>query len=107
MRRITESGFFPDCISYSTIINELCKMGDTNKAFELWNEMLFKGLKPDIVAYNILIRWCSIHGEFSKALGIYNDMVKNGVQPNWDTCRALFVGTSLMTRKGKTLLLTT
>jgi pentatricopeptide repeat protein len=27
MQKITESGFFPDCISYSTIINELSKMG--------------------------------------------------------------------------------
>ena len=82
-------------------------MGDTNKAFGLWNEMLHKGLKPDIVAYNILIRWCSIHGEFDKGLGIYSDMFKNGVQPNWDTYRALFTGASLTIRKGKTLLLTT
>lgn len=30
MQKNTESGFFPNCISYSTIINELCKVGDTN-----------------------------------------------------------------------------
>jgi pentatricopeptide repeat protein len=69
--------------------------------------MLYKGLKPDIVAYNILIRWCNIHGEFYKGLGIYSDMVKNGVRPNWDTYRALFLGASLMTTNGRTLLLTT
>lgn len=96
--------FFPDCISYSTVIHELCKKGDINEAIELWNEMLYKGVKPDIVAYNILIRWCNIHGESDKCLGIYIDMVKKGVQPNWHTHRALFVGTSLMS-KGNTLML--
>ncbi|GJN11689.1 hypothetical protein PR202_ga29899 [Eleusine coracana subsp. coracana] len=36
-------------IIYSTIINELCKTGDENKAFELWKEMVYKGLKSDVV----------------------------------------------------------
>lgn len=99
--------FFPDCISYSTVIHEVCKKGDTNKAFELWNEMLYEGLKPDIVAYNILIRWCNVNGELQKGLGIYNDMIKKGVQPNWRTYRALFLGTSLMTSKRDAILLNT
>jgi pentatricopeptide repeat protein len=74
---------------------------NTNKAFELWNEMLYKGLKPDIVAYNILIRWCGIHGQFYKGLGIYSGMLKNGVQPNWDTYGAL--GASMMTPDVRTI----
>jgi len=99
--------FFPDCISYSTVIHELCKKGDTNKAFELWNEMMCKGLKPDIVAYNILIRWCNIHGELNKGLEIYIDMIKKGVQPNWHTYRVLLLGTSVMTSKQDTIQLIT
>jgi hypothetical protein len=33
MRKIAEIGFVPDCISYSTIINELCKMVNLTRGF--------------------------------------------------------------------------
>ncbi|KAF3780696.1 Ras-related protein [Nymphaea thermarum] len=79
-----------DCISYSILIYEYCKLGNLREAFRLWNDMLNRGLNPDTVAYNILIHGCCAHGYLRKAFELRDDMMKRGVLPN----RVVLIGDS-------------
>ena len=50
-------GCKPDVMTYSTIIDSLCKDEMVDDALKLFNEMiLHKGILPDVVTYSSLIR---------------------------------------------------
>jgi pentatricopeptide repeat protein len=80
-------GVSPDCITYTTMINELCRRNDVKKAIELWNSMTEKGIRPDRVAYNTLIHGCCVAGEMGKATELRNEMLRQGLIPNNKTSR--------------------
>ncbi|KAJ4975202.1 hypothetical protein NE237_000308 [Protea cynaroides] len=49
----------PDQFTYMTLINGYCMEGDLNKALNLHDEMIQKGLLPDVVTYSVLINGLS------------------------------------------------
>ncbi|XP_059069266.1 pentatricopeptide repeat-containing protein At3g53700, chloroplastic-like [Cryptomeria japonica] len=67
----------PNEVTYTTIIDGLCKAGDLSRAHSLMNKMFDEGLSPDAVTCNCLIDAHCKLGEMDKAMtvGIAPDVV--------------------------------
>eukprot|EP01018_Ginkgo_biloba_P010410 Gb_25100 [translate_table: standard] len=61
----------PDIVTYSTVINGLCKEGRLDEAKRHFVEMLEKCLVPDVIAHNTLIDGFSQQGELSRAFRVF------------------------------------
>jgi pentatricopeptide repeat protein len=56
LRKMEQSGDCkPDLVAYNTIIDSLCKDTLVVDAFNLFSEMITKGIAPDVITYNSLI----------------------------------------------------
>ncbi|XP_038899857.1 pentatricopeptide repeat-containing protein At3g22470, mitochondrial-like [Benincasa hispida] len=79
----------PDVISYSIIIDGLCKDRQEDKARELFEEMKAQGMVPDVISYNSLIHGFCRSGKWEEAKFLFNEMVDQGVRPNLVTFSVL------------------
>ncbi|GKV09427.1 hypothetical protein SLEP1_g20932 [Rubroshorea leprosula] len=50
-------GHCPNAVTYTTLINGYCKIGDLGTAHKLLDEMHECGVVPNSLAYSVLIRW--------------------------------------------------
>ncbi|XP_019156414.1 PREDICTED: pentatricopeptide repeat-containing protein At5g18475 isoform X2 [Ipomoea nil] len=74
---------YPNLITYSTLMDGLCRCGRLQEAIAVLEEMVSKDqILPDVLTYNILIKWFSHGGEVDKGRKIMDFMRENGCQPN-------------------------
>jgi pentatricopeptide repeat protein len=64
------SGFAPNCVTYSTVISGCVKLGDLERALELFDEMLRSGVLPDVVCCNLLIDGFFKEDKLDKAIEV-------------------------------------
>ncbi|KAL5983145.1 hypothetical protein ACLOJK_017227 [Asimina triloba] len=81
----------PDLISYSTIINALCKAGKLDEAKKKFIEMMGKKLMPDSAIYDTFIHGFCKHGKVSSAFRVLKDMQKH-CDPSTRTYNLLIQG---------------
>nr|XP_027109205.1 pentatricopeptide repeat-containing protein At1g07590, mitochondrial-like isoform X2 [Coffea arabica] len=78
--------------SFVLAVEAFGRIGDINRAEELWAEMkLVKGLKSTEQLNSLISVYCK-HGFITKATSLYKEMEKNGCKPNAITFRHLALG---------------
>ncbi|KAI7980727.1 Pentatricopeptide repeat-containing protein [Camellia lanceoleosa] len=82
----------PDLVSYSIIINGLCKNGRLDEAKKKFIEMIGKNLYPDSVIYNTFIDSFCKNGKISSAFRVLKDMEKKGCNKSLQTYNSLILG---------------
>ncbi|CAN6832559.1 unnamed protein product, partial [Brassica oleracea] len=54
-RDMSQRGLVGNTITYNTLIQGFCQVGDCDNAQEIFKQMVSSGLAPDIWTYNILL----------------------------------------------------
>ncbi|MBA0635218.1 hypothetical protein Godav_021949 [Gossypium davidsonii] len=92
-------GVEPDVVTFTTLINGLCKQRKMSQAASLFDEMIGtgyqpnliaystilneeRGFKPDIVAYSTVIDCLCKKGSLNEALDLFSEMMVKGIRPN-------------------------
>ncbi|GMY17464.1 pentatricopeptide repeat-containing protein At1g09900 [Fagus crenata] len=117
LRVLDRMSIAPDVVTFNTILRTLCdsgklkqamevlhqqlqrelidglsKMGQTERAVGLLNEMRGKGLKPDIITYSSLVGGLSREGKVDEAIKFLHDLERLGVRPNAITYNSIMLG---------------
>ncbi|KAH7516008.1 hypothetical protein FEM48_Zijuj10G0089400 [Ziziphus jujuba var. spinosa] len=79
-------GIEPDKLTYSVIIDALCKEENIMEALKLRDEMLKKGIPLNLGTYESLIQALCDKEEFLEALKLLNEMGYGGFKPSLATC---------------------
>ncbi|KAK9919966.1 hypothetical protein M0R45_028536 [Rubus argutus] len=95
LHEMEANGLRADRITYNTLINGLCKEGESRKAETLLDEMFEKGLSSNHLTYNFLMDGYCREGNLSAALNLRAQMEKGGKRPNVATYNVLIKGYSL------------
>ncbi|KAL6963599.1 hypothetical protein U1Q18_034610 [Sarracenia purpurea var. burkii] len=82
----------PDLVTYSTIINGLCKAGRLDEAKKKFVEMMERNLYPDSIIYDTFIHCFCKHGKVSSAFRVLKDMERKGFNKSLQTYNSLIVG---------------
>ncbi|KAL3622640.1 hypothetical protein CASFOL_034051 [Castilleja foliolosa] len=82
----------PDLITYSTVINGLCKDGRLEEAKKKFGEMLGRNLYPDSTVYDIFLSNLCKRGKISSAFHVLKDMEKKGCNKTLQTYNHLIYG---------------
>ncbi|KAG9453004.1 hypothetical protein H6P81_005908 [Aristolochia fimbriata] len=77
-----QSDISPNIVSYSILIDGLCKEGRVEDATLAFRCAIERGLVPDLAAYSILIHAYCKSGNFVEAKKLYSRMVADGVKPD-------------------------
>ncbi|XP_068657877.1 pentatricopeptide repeat-containing protein At5g46100-like isoform X2 [Aristolochia californica] len=85
-------GFVPDCYTYGTLINGLCRLGQITKARKLLLEMEKKDCSPSVVTYSSLIHGLCLSNCMDEALEMLNIMSSKNIKPNVITYSSLMDG---------------
>eukprot|EP00252_Welwitschia_mirabilis_P014860 TRINITY_DN32906_c0_g1_i1.p1 TRINITY_DN32906_c0_g1~~TRINITY_DN32906_c0_g1_i1.p1 ORF type:complete len:181 (-),score=29.39 TRINITY_DN32906_c0_g1_i1:25-489(-) len=91
LAQIEESGLSPDVVTFTTLINGYCKVGNMVEALKIWNVMLERNLKPSVAAYNALLYGYCALGRLGDALRLHDEMIQD-VFPNLITYSTLVYG---------------
>ncbi|XP_027346293.1 pentatricopeptide repeat-containing protein At2g17140 [Abrus precatorius] len=86
------SNSLPDVITYTTLINGLCKVGRLEEAKKKFIEMMAKNLHPDSVTYDTFILSFCKQGKISSAFRVLKDMERNGCRKTLQTYNSLILG---------------
>ncbi|CAL8082832.1 unnamed protein product [Prunus armeniaca] len=81
-RNMIDCGPFPDIVTFSSVLDALCKEGKTAEALNLMEEMFLRGVKPDVVTYNSLINSLCHSAQWKEATRLFNRMLDEGIAPN-------------------------
>lgn len=73
-------------------MNSCCKNGNLEKARDLFQEMLQKGVLVKAIAYEAVIRALCTKGEYDVALGILGEMGEEGLELSFESCRDIACG---------------
>ncbi|PWZ13293.1 Protein Rf1, mitochondrial [Zea mays] len=79
-----QNGLRPNVVSYSTVIDILCKTGRVEDAVYHFNQMVSEGLSPNIVCFTSLIHGLCTIGEWKKVGELTFEMINRGIHPNAD-----------------------
>nr|XP_043631787.1 pentatricopeptide repeat-containing protein At2g17140 [Erigeron canadensis]XP_043631796.1 pentatricopeptide repeat-containing protein At2g17140 [Erigeron canadensis]XP_043631804.1 pentatricopeptide repeat-containing protein At2g17140 [Erigeron canadensis]XP_043631813.1 pentatricopeptide repeat-containing protein At2g17140 [Erigeron canadensis]XP_043631822.1 pentatricopeptide repeat-containing protein At2g17140 [Erigeron canadensis] len=82
----------PDLITYSTIINALCKDGKLDEAKKKLVEMIGRNIYPDSIIYDIFVYNLCKMGKVSSAFRVLKDMEKKGYNKSLQTYNSLILG---------------
>ncbi|XP_057422125.1 pentatricopeptide repeat-containing protein At5g39710-like [Lotus japonicus] len=89
LREMIDSGFSPSRLhadTYEKLIEGMCDPWNRSpsEAFDLFREMLRRGVSPNKHTYNSLMNvYCVVEGEFSKAFHIHDEIMKKGFLPDF------------------------
>nr|GMD12377.1 pentatricopeptide repeat-containing protein At2g17140 [Ipomoea batatas] len=81
----------PDLITYSTIINSLCKDGRLGEAKKKFVEMMERKLFPDSIVYNTILHHLCNKGKIAYAFQVLKDMEKKGCKKSLQTYNSLIL----------------
>ncbi|KAK6118696.1 hypothetical protein DH2020_047553 [Rehmannia glutinosa] len=82
----------PDLITYSTVINGLCRDGRLEEAKKKFIEMLGRNLYPDSTVYDIFLYNLCKRGKISSAFQVLKDMERKGCNKTLQTYNCLIFG---------------
>jgi leucine-rich PPR motif-containing protein len=82
----------PDVVAYSTVINGFFREGQVDKAYNLFLEMMDRGIPPDVVTYNTVINGLCKAQVVDRAEGVFQQMIDKGVKPDNETYNCLIHG---------------
>nr|XP_027072896.1 pentatricopeptide repeat-containing protein At1g62670, mitochondrial-like isoform X2 [Coffea arabica] len=88
----------PNGVLYGTIIDGLCKEGNTSAAIQVLRIMEKGKCKPDTIMYSTIIDSLCKHKMVNKALTLFSEMIDKGILPNIITYNCLIHG---LCRNGK------
>ncbi|KAG5552421.1 hypothetical protein RHGRI_010484 [Rhododendron griersonianum] len=71
--------YCPDTCTFNIVIRGLCRVGEVEKAFELFNDMGSFGCSPDVETYNALINGLSRVGEADRGLELLREVQSGNV----------------------------
>lgn len=77
--RLRELPALPAC---NAILDGLVKAHMLARVWELFDEMLGRGMVPSVVTYNTLINACRHQGDVAKAWEVWDQMVARRIDPN-------------------------
>ncbi|KAL3819837.1 hypothetical protein ACJIZ3_005742 [Penstemon smallii] len=70
-----------DVYTYNLLLDDLGNSGKVNELFEIYNEMLHRGIEPDKITHSILISGLVKSNKVEKALDLYYDLISGGFSP--------------------------
>ena len=79
---MAQEGLVPNVITYSIMINGLCKKGELEKANCLLLDMEENGCIPDVVTFDTLMRGFIHNNEKSKVVELLHKMAKRNLIPD-------------------------
>ncbi|ERM96974.1 hypothetical protein AMTR_s00074p00173610 [Amborella trichopoda] len=85
-------GYQPNVVTYSILLDGLCKGERTEEAMSLLEDMYHNGLTPNVVTYNTLMNTLFKRNKVEEALALHKEMGKIGCQPDVVTYRTLLDG---------------
>ncbi|XP_020969604.1 putative pentatricopeptide repeat-containing protein At1g12700, mitochondrial isoform X2 [Arachis ipaensis] len=93
-------GYQPDAHTIGTIINGLCKMGNTPAAIAILRKTETRNCKPsvDVAGYNAIVDSLCKDGLVSEALSLFSEMTTKGIQPSTITYNCLIQGLCTFSR---------
>ncbi|XP_024525795.1 pentatricopeptide repeat-containing protein At3g09040, mitochondrial-like [Selaginella moellendorffii] len=81
-QRVLDSTEFPDSVAWNTVIAGFSRVGDWKMAFDLFGEMLGRGIPPVGATFVCLLTACSHAGLVAKGMEFFQAMqTKYGVSP--------------------------
>ncbi|PNX86180.1 pentatricopeptide repeat-containing protein, partial [Trifolium pratense] len=86
------SKIIPDVVTYSSLIDGLCKSGRIEYALELVDEMRCREVIPNVVTYNSLINCLCKSGRIKYALELVDEMRCRKIIPDVVTYNSLIDG---------------
>ncbi|GAV89090.1 PPR domain-containing protein/PPR_1 domain-containing protein/PPR_2 domain-containing protein, partial [Cephalotus follicularis] len=85
-------GVEPDAFSYNTIVNGLCKIGNTNAAIKLFKKMEQRGVELDLVTYNAIIDSLCKDKVIADTFNLFSELKNIAISPNCVTYSSLIHG---------------
>ncbi|XLR07190.1 hypothetical protein S83_035128 [Arachis hypogaea] len=82
----------PDVVTYTIIVNALCKVGRVEEAKKKFVEMMAKNLRPDSTIYDTFILSFCKQGKISSAFRVLKDMERNGCSRTLKNYNSLILG---------------
>ncbi|KAM3691163.1 hypothetical protein ACJW31_09G174600 [Castanea mollissima] len=79
---IKHSGFCPDVVSYTSLLNACGRSQQPNKAWEVFDMMKRNNRKPNLISYNALIDAYGSNVLLSEAVEVLREMEQDGIKPN-------------------------
>ncbi|KAM7462435.1 hypothetical protein LguiA_030556 [Lonicera macranthoides] len=89
---VRENQIEPDVVTYGTVINGLCKSGNTKIAVELLRSMETLHFEADVYCYSMIIDSLCKDRMISDAKNLRVEMTKKGISPNVVTYSSLIHG---------------
>lgn len=80
--RLMEVCGFNDIVAYNILIHRFCKSGNMNKAKDVFDEFVSKGLKPDVIMHTSLMDGFCRTEEMEAAKELFDDMQRKGLKPD-------------------------
>ncbi|KAJ0090780.1 hypothetical protein Patl1_12593 [Pistacia atlantica] len=74
-------GYAPDVVTFTILVDALCKAGDVDKAFGMLDAMKKEGVLPNLHTYNTLISGLLRLHRLEEALELFSNMEPLGVRP--------------------------
>ncbi|KAK8951726.1 Pentatricopeptide repeat-containing protein [Platanthera zijinensis] len=88
----------PDAYAYNTIIHGFLKLGYVDSAWELFNQMVERGLERNVVTYSMMINWYGKNRRVERAMELMKEMNEFGIAPNLHCYTALVTSLSMERR---------
>ncbi|KAL7252603.1 hypothetical protein ACSBR1_007216 [Camellia fascicularis] len=87
-----DNGISPNVITYTSLIQGVCCLGEWKEAIRLLNEMLGKNVSPNVQTFTILVDALCEEGMAKEAQYVVELMIQRGVVPNVVTYNAVMDG---------------
>jgi pentatricopeptide repeat protein len=84
-----DRGILPNEVTYRSMMDSLCKQGQSKEAQKLLDLMVRGGIKPDVVSYRILLIGYANYGTIDDVMKILDRMQLNHVAPDLSTYTSL------------------
>ncbi|KAL6512392.1 hypothetical protein OROHE_020004 [Orobanche hederae] len=92
MEKCFSTGFVPDVVALTKMLENLCKAGRISDAVEVLERTEKNGATLDILAYNTLLKGFVTSGKVKSACGFLKQMEMKGCLPNTATYNILIKG---------------
>ncbi|KAE8724226.1 hypothetical protein F3Y22_tig00010533pilonHSYRG00020 [Hibiscus syriacus] len=87
--RMMDEGVHPNVLTFSSLIEVLCKEKKTEEAISLFELVIQRGTNPNIFAYNCLIHGFCNSSKWTEAASLLNKMMNEEVHPDVVTFNSL------------------
>lgn len=90
----TTANILPDRITYTIIIDSVCRSHNLREATRLLGILKHSGIKPDCYLYNNIMKAYCLLDQSGEVMGVFNKMKEEGIEPDLVTYNTLVHGLS-------------